>query len=62
MIVAVPREGQTIDRDNLLALFTNRIARFKQPKDVIVIDALPRNALGKVLKFELRDMLKEGRI
>lgn len=62
VIVAVPREGQTIDRDNLLALFTNRIARFKQPKDVIVIDALPRNALGKVLKFELRDMLKEGRI
>lgn len=62
VIVAVPREGQTIDRDLLLSVFTDRVARFKQPKDVIVVDALPRNALGKVLKFELRDMLKEGRI
>lgn len=62
VIVAVPREGRTLDRAALLGLFEGRVARFKQPKDVIEVAALPRNALGKVLKFELRDMLKEGRI
>jgi fatty-acyl-CoA synthase len=62
VIIAVPRPGQTIDPQTLLALFVNRVARFKQPKDVIIVEALPRNALGKIVKFELRDMLKEGRL
>lgn len=31
-----------------------KLARFKQPKDYLVVDALPRNAMGKVLRFELR--------
>ncbi|WP_416898788.1 MAG: acyl-CoA synthetase [Minwuia sp.] len=59
VIVAVPREGQALDEAALLGLFEGRVARFKQPRAVIGIDALPRNALGKVLKFELRDWLKE---
>jgi malonyl-CoA/methylmalonyl-CoA synthetase len=31
-----------------------RIAKFKQPKAVILADALPRNTMGKVQKAELR--------
>ena len=41
----------------MLALFDGKLARFKHPHDVIFTDALPRNVMGKVLKFELRDMV-----
>ncbi len=57
VIVAVPHPGQDIDRAALLGLFEGRLARFKHPKDVIIVEALPRNALGKVLKYERRAML-----
>lgn len=60
VIFAVPREGQTLDAPALLGLFHDRLARYKHPKDVIPIDALPRNALGKVLKYELRAMLEKA--
>ena len=36
-----------------------RLARFKQPAHVVYVDALPRNALGKVTKQELRDHAKQ---
>ena len=36
------------------ALFGGRLARFKHPHDVLFVDALPRNVMGKVLRFELR--------
>ena len=32
-----------------------RVASFKVPKQIIVIDALPRNALGKIEKHRLRE-------
>jgi fatty-acyl-CoA synthase len=35
-----------------------RIARFKLPKDVVLVDALPKSALGKVMKPRLRAMLE----
>jgi acyl-coenzyme A synthetase/AMP-(fatty) acid ligase len=31
------------------------MANFKAPRSVTVVESLPRNASGKVLKFELRD-------
>jgi acyl-coenzyme A synthetase/AMP-(fatty) acid ligase len=35
------------------------LARFKVPKHTLVTDRLPRNAMGKVLKHELRDYIAE---
>ena len=32
----------------------SRLAKFKIPNDIAIVDALPRNATGKVLKRELR--------
>ena len=34
-----------------------RIGRFKRPRDLVVVDALPRNATGKILKSEVRRMI-----
>jgi len=34
--------------------FEDRLARFKHPREVIIVDALPKNALGKTLRYQLR--------
>jgi acyl-CoA synthetase (AMP-forming)/AMP-acid ligase II len=50
----VLRPGATSTADELLEHCSTRLARFKAPKAVTFIDALPRNPSGKVLKRELR--------
>ena len=52
--VVVRRPGATIDEAAIVAALKARIAGFKVPKRVHVVDALPRNAMGKVQKNELR--------
>ena len=51
----VTRPGQHIDADELTAWCRERMANFKVPRHVQVIDAMPLNASGKVLKYELRE-------
>jgi len=53
--VVVPEKGAEIDPDALSAAIKDRIARFKQPKAIFVVDTLPRNTMGKVQKNVLRD-------
>lgn len=54
----LPRTGHTIDPDDLVAHLVARLAKFKVPTRVAVLDApLPRNAAGKVLKRQLRDTI-----
>ncbi len=50
----VARPGQDIAAAELDALCLDHIARFKRPKRYIFLEALPKNATGKVLKTELR--------
>jgi acyl-CoA synthetase (AMP-forming)/AMP-acid ligase II len=58
--VCVPRPGQSIDPDNVIGWARDRIAGFKVPKSIDVIEALPRNAAGKVLRRDLRAPYWEG--
>ena len=50
----VPQPGQTLQAQALDAYCLDHIARFKRPKRYEVVDALPKNNYGKVLKTELR--------
>jgi fatty-acyl-CoA synthase len=59
--VCVPKPGVTIDPDSIINWARERIAGFKVPKSVDVIDALPRNASGKILRKDLRAPYWEGR-
>jgi len=58
--VVVPAAGSAPDPEAVMAALAGRLARFKQPKAVHVVDALPRNAMGKVQKAELRTRFAGG--
>ena len=49
--------GGPVDREAVLAHFDGRLARFKHPKDVLFVEALPRNALGKIVAADVRALL-----
>jgi acyl-CoA synthetase (AMP-forming)/AMP-acid ligase II len=53
----VSRPGRTIDPDELVSWCRNHMANFKVPRSVVVVDALPLNPTGKVMKFQLRAQL-----
>ncbi|WP_106850293.1 long-chain fatty acid--CoA ligase [Blastococcus sp. Marseille-P5729] len=53
--VVVPAPGQQIDADEVIAFSRENLAHFKCPTSVEVIDELPRNATGKILKRTLRE-------
>jgi HIP---CoA ligase len=55
MAFVVPTAGHTADPDEILAWAREHMANFKVPRHLEVVDALPLNASGKVLKFELRE-------
>jgi fatty-acyl-CoA synthase len=55
--VVVPRGEVT--EEQLLTHARDRLAHFKVPKRVLFVDALPRNASGKILKRELRERFTE---
>ncbi|MDP2085085.1 MAG: malonyl-CoA synthase [Gemmobacter sp.] len=52
--VIVPKPGQTPDLAAIEAALGAHLARFKQPKALVLAEALPRNTMGKVQKTELR--------
>ena len=52
--VVVVRSGEQLDADGLIAFARDRLAHYKCPTSVRVVDSMPRSASGKILKRELR--------
>ena len=57
--VVVPDGSCTLNEQSVIAALNDRLARFKQPKRVFIVDALPRNTMGKVQKNLLREGYKD---
>lgn len=54
ILIAVKAEGADPTPEDLIAFFDGKIATWQKPDAVVFVDALPRNATGKVLKRNLR--------
>ena len=57
----VPVAGATLDPDDVIAFCRERLAHYKCPTSVDLIEGLPRNPSGKILKRELREPYWQGR-
>jgi acyl-CoA synthetase (AMP-forming)/AMP-acid ligase II len=60
MAFVVPRADADVDADALIAWSRERMANFKVPRRIEIVDALPLNATGKVLKYELRARVQDA--
>ena len=54
-VAAVVASGDGLNKDSVVAACRAELAAFKVPKAIFVVDELPRNAMGKVQKNQLRE-------
>jgi fatty-acyl-CoA synthase len=57
--VVVLANGSRLTAADILSLFEGRIARYKHPKEVRFVDSLPRTAVGKIRKEDVRRMVSQ---
>jgi 3-(methylthio)propionyl---CoA ligase len=62
LLLVIKRPGQEVTREELLAFFEGKIAKFWMPDDVVFVEALPMGATGKIQKNKLRDQFKEHKL
>jgi acyl-CoA synthetase (AMP-forming)/AMP-acid ligase II len=58
----VPKQGEKLSEDEIMEFARERLAGYKRPKFVRIVDSLPKSDAGKVLRRELRKMIQEGRL
>lgn len=59
IVVVVTKPGQQVSRDELLAFYEGKIAKWQIPDDVVFVDAIPLGATGKMQKMKLREQLTD---
>lgn len=53
----VLKDGMEVTPVDLTEFCKNKIADFKVPRDIVFLDSLPRNPMGKILKTQLRELV-----
>jgi fatty-acyl-CoA synthase len=59
LLVVVLRPGQQVGREELLAHFTGKVAKWWLPDDVVFAEALPVGGTGKIQKNKLRERYRD---
>ena len=62
LLVVVRKPGVEVTRDQLIAHYEGKVARWQVPDDVVFVDAIPLGATGKMLKTRLREQFKDYRL
>jgi fatty-acyl-CoA synthase len=61
LLVVVRKSGQDVSREELIAFYEGKVAKWWIPDDVVFVDDLPHTATGKLSKLQLRERLREYR-
>jgi acyl-CoA synthetase (AMP-forming)/AMP-acid ligase II len=59
LLLVVPKQGRTPARDSVLAHLAQHFAKWQLPDDVVIVDAIPLTATGKINKRALRDQYRD---
>ena len=59
LLVVVKKPGAALTRDELLAFFDGKIAKWWTPDDVVFVDSIPLGATGKMQKIKLREQFRD---
>jgi len=62
LLVVMTKPGASVSREELLAFFDGRIAKWQIPDDVVFVDELPHTATGKLQKLKLREQFRDHKL
>ena len=62
LLVVVKKPGAELTREDLLAFYEGKVAKWQVPDDVAFVDAIPLGATGKMQKMKLREQFKDHRL
>ena len=62
IVAVVKKPGMHLTREELLAFYEGKTAKWQIPDDIVFVDSIPIGATGKMLKTQLRDTLKDYKL
>ena len=62
IVAVVKKPGSAVSRDELIAFYDGKTAKWQIPDDVVFLEAIPLGGTGKMQKTKLREILKDYRL
>ena len=56
--VVVPKPGRQVSAEFIAELLQGQVARYKLPREVVLMQSLPRTALGKVMREKIKTVVR----